>query len=71
MSRLSDEQYADYLALLKAWIEADRALKGLVMPDPEAQERARAAYATVQGFRERHGLDGHERAPERTARGAG
>jgi hypothetical protein len=70
MSILSDEQYADYLELLKAWIEADRALKGPAMPDPEARERARAAYAAVQGFRERHGLDGHERAVERTAREA-
>ena len=41
------------------------------MPDPEAQERARAAYAAVQGFRERYGLDGHERALERSATEAG
>jgi hypothetical protein len=71
MSILSDEQYTDYLGLLKAWIEADKALRGVSMPDPEAQGRARAAYAAVQGFRERHGLDGHERAVERTAPEAG
>jgi hypothetical protein len=67
MSRLSDDEYAEYLALLKAWIDADKALKGPAMPDPEAHERARAAYAAVQGFRERYGLDGHERALERSA----
>jgi len=66
MSTLSDDQYEEYLNLLKAWIEADKALKGLAMPDPEAQERARAAYAAVQGFRERYGLEGHERALERS-----
>lgn len=71
MSRLTDDEYTDYLALLKAWIDADKALKGPAMPDPEAQERARAAYAAVQGFRERHGLDGHDRALERSARRAG
>lgn len=71
MSRLSDDEYAEYLELLKGWIEADKALKGPAMPNPEAQERARAAYATVRGFRERHGLDGHERALERSAPEAG
>jgi hypothetical protein len=71
MSTLSDEQYTEYLHLLKAWIEADKALKGPATPDPEAKERARAAYAAVQGFRERYGLDGHERALERSATEAG
>lgn len=71
MSKLSDEQYAEYLQLLKAWIEADKALKGPATADPQAQERARAAYAAVQGFRERYGLDGHERALERSAPEAG
>jgi hypothetical protein len=70
MRRLSDDQYAEYLHLLKAWIEADKALKGPATPDPQGQERARAAYAAVQGFRERYGLDGHERALERRAKGA-
>ncbi len=71
MSRLTDDQYAEYLQLLKEWIEADKALKGPATPNPEAQERARAAYAAVQGFRERYGLDGHERALEGSAREAG
>ena len=67
MSTLTDDQYAEYLQVLKEWIEADKALKGPATPDAEAQERARAAYAAVQGFRERYGLDGHERALERSA----
>ena len=67
MNRLSDEQYAEYVELLKAWVEADKVVKGPATPDPEAQVRARAAYAAVQSFRERYGLDGHERALERSA----
>ena len=70
MTRLSDEQYAEYVELLKAWVEADKTLQGLQSPDAGAQERARAAYAAVQGFRERYGLDGHERALEGSAREA-
>ena len=58
MTRLSDEQYAEYVELLKAWVEADKTLVGLAMPDAEAEERARAAYAAVEGFRERYGLGG-------------
>ena len=79
MSTLTDDQYTEYLQVLKKWIEADKALKGPATPDAEAQgrpdgrasARARAAYAAVQGFRERYGLDGHERALERSAREAG
>lgn len=70
MNRLSDEQYAEYVELLKAWVEADKVVKGQATPDPEAQVRARAAYAAVQGFRERYGLDGDKRALERRAKGA-
>ena len=55
MTRLSDEQYTEYVELLRAWVEADKVLNAAT-PDPEAEERARAAYATVEGFRERFGL---------------
>lgn len=68
MSTLTDDQYAEYLQLLREWIEADKTVKGPT-PDAEAQAsaRARAAYAALQGFRERYGLDGHERALQRSA----
>ena len=66
MSTLTDDEYAEYLQLLKEWIEADKALKGPETPDPETHERASAAYAAVQGFRERYGLDRRERALERS-----
>lgn len=71
MSILTDEQYAEYLQLLKEWIEADKAMKGPARSEPEVQERARAAYAALQGFRERYGLEGHGRALERSAPEAG
>jgi hypothetical protein len=70
MARLSDEQYAEYVELLKAWVEADKTVKGLQSPDAAARERATQAYAAVQSFRDRYGLDGHERALERSAREA-
>jgi hypothetical protein len=71
MTRLSDEQYAEYVELLQAWVEADKTVKALQSPDAAARERATQAYAAVQSFRERYGLDGHERTPERSAKGAG
>jgi hypothetical protein len=71
MTRLSDEQYAEYVELLQAWVEADKTVKALQSPDAAAREHARAAYAAVQSFRERYGLDGHERALGRSAKGAG
>ncbi len=71
MNRLSDEQYAEYIELLKAWVEADKVAKGPGAADAEARERARAAYAAVQDFRQRYELDGQERALEGSAREAG
>jgi len=70
MRKLTEDEYAEYLHLLKAWIEADEALKGPATPDPEAQERVRAAYAAVQSFRAQHGLNGQEPALGRSAREA-
>jgi hypothetical protein len=71
MSILTDEQYAEYLQLLKEWMEADKALKGPARQEGEAQERARAAYAALQRFRERYGLERQRRALERSASEAG
>jgi len=68
---LTEREYEEYIQLLREWVDADKALKGPATGDPEAQERASAAYAAVQGFRERYGLDGHERALERSTREAG
>ncbi len=70
MTRLSDEQYTEYVELLKAWVEADKVLNAAT-PGPEAEERARAAYAAVEGFRERYSLGGAAvGALERSAREA-
>ena len=70
MTLLSDQQYAEYVELLKAWVEADKALKRLAMPDAGDRERAAQAHAAVQGFRERYGLGGREEALEGSAREA-
>jgi len=53
---LTESEYEEYMQLLKAWVQADKALEGLVTPDAEAQERARTTRAAVQGFRSRYGL---------------
>jgi len=56
VSMLTESEYEEYMQLLKAWVQADKALEGLVTPDAEAQERARTTRAAVQGFRSRYGL---------------
>jgi len=71
VNRLSDEQYAEYVELLKAWVEAYKMGKGQATPDAEAQVRARAAYAAVQGVRERYGRAEAAVAGERSASEAG
>ncbi len=57
MSKLTEDQYEEYMQLLKAWVQADKALDSPVTPDAEAQERARTTRAAVQSFRQRYGLD--------------
>lgn len=57
MSRLTDEQYHEYVRLLAAWVEADRAAKEGATPDPEAAERARRAYSDLMLFRSKHQLE--------------
>ena len=56
MSKLTEDQYEEYMQLLKAWVQADKALDTPVTPDAEAQERARTTRAAVQSFRQRYGL---------------
>ncbi len=67
MSRLTDEEYAEYHQLLVAWIEADKVLKGMTPANGDASARARGARDALQTFRERHGLDAQEREPEGTS----
>jgi len=56
MSMLTEQEYEEYIRLLRGWVDAEKALEG---PEPAADEvarLAREAHAAVQGFRERHGL---------------
>ena len=58
MSMLTEQEYEEYIRLLRAWVDVEKALEG---PEPAADEvarLAREAHAAVQGFRERHGLAG-------------
>ena len=66
MSMLTEQEYAEYIRLLRGWVDAEKALEGPDAPEAEAAERAREAYAAVQSFRERHGLGG-EGAPRAEA----
>ena len=61
MALLSDDQYEEYIRLLRDWVDAEKALEGPADADAGAAQRAREAHAAVQDFRERYGLDGHER----------
>ncbi|MEX0800389.1 MAG: hypothetical protein WD379_04150 [Dehalococcoidia bacterium] len=49
MSMLTEAQYEEYIGLLKAWVDAEKAGG----PDESA---TRDAYAAVRSFRERYGL---------------
>ena len=64
MSKLTEQEYEEYIRLLRAWVEAEKALEGPRTADAEGTQRVLDAYADVQGFRERHGL---ERAAAGTA----
>ena len=57
MSKLTESEYEEYMQLLKAWVQADKVLDSPVTADAEAAHRAREAYAAVQSFRSRCGLD--------------
>ena len=56
MSMLTEQEYEEYIRLLRGWVDAEKALEGPDAPEAEASALAREAYAAVQSFRERHGL---------------
>jgi len=56
MSMLTEQEYEEYIRLLRGWVDAEKALEGPGAPEAEAAHQAREAYAAVQTFRERHGL---------------
>ena len=56
MSMLTEQEYEEYIRLLRGWVDAEKALEGPEPAADEAAHRAREAYAAVQTFRERHGL---------------
>lgn len=56
MAILKEQEYEEYIRLLKSWVEAEKGLEGQAPPDGEAAHRAREAYAAVQSFRAAHGL---------------
>ena len=58
MSMLTEQEYEEYIRLLRAWVDAEKALEGPEEADAEAARQAREAYATVQTFRAAHGLGG-------------
>lgn len=64
MAKLTEHEYEEYIQLLKAWVDAEKALEGLAEADAGEAQRAREARAALQGFRERYGLDAHERELE-------
>ena len=56
MSMLTENEYEEYIRLLRGWVDAEKALEGPDDADAGAARQAREAYAAVQSFRERHGL---------------
>ncbi len=70
MSKLTESEYEQYMRLLKAWVQTDRAPDSPATPDAEAQERSRTTLAAVQDFRSRYGLDSEAvREPQPMAEG--
>ena len=63
---LTEQEYEEYIRLLRAWVDAEKALEGPGAPDAEATQRVLEAYAAVQGFRERYGLAGEAVTAEGT-----
>jgi hypothetical protein len=53
---LTEREYEEYIQLLRAWVDAEKALEGPADADAEAAQRVREAYAAVQSFRAQHGL---------------
>jgi hypothetical protein len=58
MSRLTEAEYEEYIGLLSAWVDAEKALEGVEQEvDAAARERSREAYAAVRSFRAAKGLE--------------
>jgi len=57
MSKLTEQEYREYIRLLRAWVDAEKALESPEAADAEATQRVLEAYAAVEGFRERYGLE--------------
>ena len=64
MSMLTEDQYEEYIGLLRAWVDAEKLLEGPGEPDPDAARRARDAHAAVESFRDRFGLMRGPDSPE-------
>ena len=56
MSKLTEQEYEEYIRLLRVWVDAEKALEGPEPAADEAAQRAREAHAAVESFRERYGL---------------
>ena len=56
MSKLTEQEYEEYIRLLRAWVDAEKALEGPAPAADEVARLAREAHAAVQSFRERYGL---------------
>jgi hypothetical protein len=67
MSMLTEQEYEEYIGLLRAWVDAEKALEGPVETDAEATARVREAHAAVASFRERYGLGGEGSRPQAPA----
>jgi hypothetical protein len=68
MSMLTEQEYEEYIRLLRAWVDVEKALEGPEPAPEEAARLAREAHAAVQTFRERHGLAGAGVTVEGSAR---
>ena len=57
MSKLTEQEYEEYIRLLRAWVDAEKALDSPGAADAGATQRVLEAYAAVESFRERYGLE--------------
>ena len=71
MSMLTEQEYEEYIRLLRGWVDAEKALEGPAPAAAEAAHQAREAYAAVQGFRERYGLGEAEAVGAERSEGGG
>ena len=71
MSMLTEQEYEEYIGLLRTWVDAEKALEGPGAPAAELAQLARDARAAVQGFRERYGLGEAEAVGAERSEGGG